>query len=93
MTVTPPAYSRPVPYPVEPVLSPSRVSAFTECALAFRFAKLDGLPEVPSPHAVKGSLVHAALESLFALPAAARTPAAGAAALEQAAVAVAGDPD
>lgn len=46
-------------------LSPSKVSAFTKCALAFRFSAIEHLPEPPSPHAVKGTLVHAALEGLF----------------------------
>jgi putative RecB family exonuclease len=46
-------------------LSPSKVSSFKDCALAFRFAVIDRLPEPPSPHAVKGTLVHRALEKLF----------------------------
>src|SRR5579862_6284847 len=46
-------------------LSPSKASAFTDCPLAFRFSIIDRLPEPPSPHAVKGTLVHAALEHLF----------------------------
>jgi len=46
-------------------LSPSKVSAFTSCPLAFRFSQIERLPEPPSPHAVKGTLVHAALERLF----------------------------
>jgi putative RecB family exonuclease len=50
-------------------LSPSKVSSFKDCALAFRFSAIDHLPEPPSLPAVKGTLVHAALERLFALPA------------------------
>lgn len=46
-------------------LSPSKVSKFTDCALAFRFSAIDRLPEPPSPHAIKGTLVHGALERLF----------------------------
>lgn len=46
-------------------LSPSKASAFTDCPLAFRYSIIDRLPEPPSPHAVKGTLVHAALERLF----------------------------
>ena len=46
-------------------LSPSKVAAFTNCALAFRFSQIEHLPEPPSPPAVKGTLVHAALEGLF----------------------------
>lgn len=56
-------------------LSPSKVSSFTDCPLAFRFAIIDRLPEPPSPHAFKGTLVHAALERLFwNHPRGARTP-------------------
>lgn len=46
-------------------LSPSKVSSFKDCALAFRFSAIDRLPEAPSPAAVKGTLVHLALEYLF----------------------------
>ena len=46
-------------------LSPSKVSAFRDCALAFRLSAIDKLPEPPSPAAVKGTLVHRALEHLF----------------------------
>ena len=60
-------------------LSPSKVSSFTSCPLAFRFSQIERLPEPPSPPAVKGTLVHAALERLFwHHPAGARTPAAAA---------------
>lgn len=51
--------------PVPRSLSPSKVSSFKDCALAFRFSVIDRLPEPPSPHLVKGTLVHRALESLF----------------------------
>ena len=46
-------------------LSPSKVAAFTSCPLAFRYSQIDHLPEPPSPYAVKGTLVHRALEGLF----------------------------
>ena len=46
-------------------LTPSKVTAFTNCPLAFRFTVIEHRPEPPSPHAVKGTLVHAALEGLF----------------------------
>jgi putative RecB family exonuclease len=46
-------------------LSPSKLSAFKDCPLAFRFAAIDRLPEAPGPHMVKGTLVHSALERLF----------------------------
>jgi putative RecB family exonuclease len=50
-------------------LSPSKVTAFTDCALAFRFSVIDRLPEPPSTPAVKGTLVHAALQQLLFEPA------------------------
>jgi putative RecB family exonuclease len=77
MTVTPS-----IPAPVTfagPSLSPSRAADFKTCPLLFRFRTIDKLPEKPSPDQVRGTLVHAVLESLFDLPAAERTPAAAAA--------------
>ncbi len=66
-------------------LSPSKASAFTDCPLAFRYSIIDHLPEPPSPHAVKGTLVHAALERLFwGQPAGRRTVEAALDALDQA---------
>jgi len=56
-------------------LSPSRASDFTTCPLLFRFRSIDRLPEKPSAAAVRGTLLHRALEWLFDLPAAERTPA------------------
>ena len=46
-------------------LTPSKVSAFTSCPLAFRYSQIERLPEPPSPHSVKGTFVHAALEALY----------------------------
>jgi putative RecB family exonuclease len=74
-------------------LSPSRVEAFTSCPLAFRFASIEKLPEPPSPAASKGSLVHRALELLFAVPGPDRTPEAGAAAFAQATAEFRTDPE
>jgi putative RecB family exonuclease len=54
-------------------LSPSKVSSFRDCALAFRFSVIDRLPEPPSIPAAKGTTVHRALELLFGLEPAART--------------------
>lgn len=51
--------------PLPSTLSPSKVSSFKDCALAFRFSAIDRLPEPPSPWAAKGTLVHKALELLF----------------------------
>jgi putative RecB family exonuclease len=51
-------------------LSPSKVSAFTDCALAFRYSVIDRLHEPPTVPAAKGTVVHRALELLHsALPA------------------------
>jgi putative RecB family exonuclease len=60
-----------LPFPSS--LSPSRASDFTTCPLLFRFRSIDRLPEEPSAPAVRGSLVHRALETLFDLPAPERT--------------------
>jgi putative RecB family exonuclease len=65
-------------------LSPSKVAAFTDCALAFRFSAIDRLPEPPSPWSTKGTLVHAALERLFLLDPTDRTMNAASVALHQA---------
>jgi len=74
-------------------LSPSKVSTFTDCALAFRFSSIDRLPEPPSVPATKGTLVHAALERLFVLDAPERTLPAALTALDQAVDAIRLDPD
>ncbi|NKZ80373.1 DUF2800 domain-containing protein, partial [Rhodococcus hoagii] len=50
-------------------LSPSRAGDFKQCPLLYRFRAIDRLPETPSKAQVKGTVVHAALEALFALPA------------------------
>jgi putative RecB family exonuclease len=63
-----------LPFPTS--LSPSRASDFMTCPLLFRFRSIDRLPEEPSLAAVRGSLVHRALETLFDLPAPDRTSAA-----------------
>ena len=46
-------------------LSPSKVTTFRQCALAFRFTAVERLPEPPTVWTVKGTLVHSALERLF----------------------------
>jgi putative RecB family exonuclease len=71
-------------FPVPTSLSPSRVEAFTTCPMAFRFSSIERLPEPPSPHTTKGSLVHRALELLFTRPAPERSTAAAHAALDTA---------
>jgi putative RecB family exonuclease len=75
-------------------LTPSKVSAFTNCPLAFRFTVIEHRPEPPSPHAVKGTLVHAALEGLFWYhEAGARSEAAARHELERAWTALQSDPE
>lgn len=54
-------------------LSPSRANDFMTCPLLYRLRVIDKLPEQPSAAALRGTLVHAALEELFTVPAAQRT--------------------
>lgn len=54
-------------------LSPSGVEKFTSCPLAFRFASIQRLPEPPSVHTAKGSLVHRALQLAYSHPPVERT--------------------
>lgn len=75
--VGPRAYARTMSLPVPSSLSPSKLSSFTSCALAFRFSNIDKLPEPPSLPASRGTLVHAALEHLFTLPEDERVPEVG----------------
>ena len=70
--------------PLPSSLSPSKVSAFKNCALAFRFSAIDRLPEPPSEPAMKGTTVHRALELLLADAPDQRTPDRGAAHLQPA---------
>jgi putative RecB family exonuclease len=51
--------------PLPASLSPSKVASFKDCGLAFRFSAIERLPEPPSAHAAKGTLVHRALELLM----------------------------
>ncbi|MGO9557581.1 MAG: RecB family exonuclease [Acidimicrobiales bacterium] len=53
------------PLDLPSTLTPSKISAFTSCPLAFRFSVLERLPEPPSLPAVRGTLVHRALQLLF----------------------------
>ena len=70
------------------------MSTFKDCALAFRFSVIDRLPEPASPQAVKGTLVHRALEGLFwNHPRGDRTPEAARASLEAAWSALQEDPE
>ena len=55
-------------------LSPSRANQFRDCELLYRYRTIDKLPERPSPAAVRGTLVHNVLESMFGMEALSRTP-------------------
>ncbi|WP_245207869.1 PD-(D/E)XK nuclease family protein, partial [Rhodococcus gordoniae] len=58
----------------EPVaLSPSRAADFTRCPLLYRFKAVDRLTAPPTRAQARGTVVHAALEALFALDGPART--------------------
>lgn len=83
------ALARPLPT----TLSPSKVSAFKDCPLAFRFSVIERIPEPPSPAASKGTLVHRALELLMLRPPAARTVEAALADLATARAELAAHPD
>ncbi|OBK31452.1 recombinase RecB [Mycobacterium asiaticum] len=67
MTDQPEARSR-------PALSPSRAADFKQCPLLYRFRAIDRLPEAPSTAQLRGSVVHAAVEQLYGLPAVQRGP-------------------
>jgi putative RecB family exonuclease len=58
---------------IRTALSPSRASDFLTCPLLYRYRTIDRFPEPPDPVAVRGTLVHAVLESLFGEDAVART--------------------
>lgn len=60
--------------PLPSTLSPSKASTFKDCALAFRFSVIERIPEPPSPHASRGTLVHASLQKLYSLPPRQRRP-------------------
>jgi putative RecB family exonuclease len=51
--------------PLPGSLTPSKVTTFKECALAFRLSTIDKLPEPPSLQAFRGTVVHRALELLM----------------------------
>lgn len=54
-------------------ISPSRAGDYLTCPLLYRLRVIDKLPEPPSAAAVRGTLVHGALEDLFGLDARERT--------------------
>jgi len=82
-----------VSIPIPKSISPSSISQFQSCPLAFRFAYIERLPQDPSPAASKGTLVHRALELLMQREAPERTVDAALADLVAARAQLAEDPD
>lgn len=75
-------------------LSPSKVTSFRDCALAFRFTAIERLPDPATVWTVKGTLVHSALEGLFwNHPRGERSPAAARSELHSAWATLQADPD
>ncbi|ATL67657.1 RecB family exonuclease [Nocardia terpenica] len=70
-TTTP---ARELPGSRGPALSPSRAIDFKQCPLKYRLRTIDHIPEAPSRHAVRGTVVHTVLESLYGLPSGERVP-------------------
>lgn len=56
-------------------LTPSKMSSFQSCGLAFRLSAIDRIEEPPTVPTVTGTITHETLERLFLLPAGQRTPA------------------
>lgn len=82
--------------PFEPPrsLSPSKVTSFRDCALAFRFTAIEHLPDPATIWTVKGTLVHTAMERLFwHHPRGDRSPGSAAAELAKAWADLQTDPD
>ncbi len=52
---------------------------FKQCPLKYRLRAIDRIPETPGRDAVRGTVVHAVLESLYGLPSGERVPARAAA--------------
>ncbi|MBU6328529.1 MAG: PD-(D/E)XK nuclease family protein [Acidobacteria bacterium] len=79
--------------PLPSSLSPSKISSFTDCPLAFRFEAIERIPSAPTVATVKGTLVHAALERLMTLEAPARDRAAAQQCLAEARAELPTDPE
>ena len=56
-------------------LSPSRASDYKRCPQLFKYSAIDRIPTPPTVYQARGTTAHLALERLFELPAAERTPA------------------
>lgn len=62
------------PTPPRPIaLSPSRASDYRQCPLKYRLRAIDRIEEPKTIHQVKGTLVHAVLETMFDWPREERT--------------------
>jgi putative RecB family exonuclease len=48
-------------------LTPSKISSFVNCPLAFRYSYLERLPEPSTIHQVRGTLLHRALQLLYSV--------------------------
>jgi putative RecB family exonuclease len=83
-----------VPFELPKSLSPSKVTSFRDCALAFRFNSIEHLPEDPTVWTVRGTLVHRVLEGLFwRYPQGSRSPASATAELDRAWADLQADPE
>lgn len=83
-----------VPLETPRSLSPSKVTSFRDCALAFRFTVIEHLADRPTVATVRGTFVHAVLEQLYWNHAAGRrSPAAAAWELDRAWDALQSDAD
>jgi putative RecB family exonuclease len=83
-----------VPFAPPRSLSPSKVTSFRDCALAFRFTVIEHLADLPTVATVRGTFVHHVLEQLFwKHPAGRRSPAAAAWELDRAWDDLQPDPD
>jgi putative RecB family exonuclease len=83
-----------VTLPLPTSLTPSKMASFKSCGLAFRFSVIDRIPETPSPWAVRGTLVHRALQLLHSsVEAGGRTPGAASSCLAVAWEEMASDPE
>ncbi len=83
--MTPPAYAPVVVLaPLPTTISPSRIATFTDCPRMFQYQAIERLEQPPTVWTLKGTLVHAALESLFWRDPAERTLEAALAALDEA---------
>lgn len=64
------------PYAPPPYLSASSMSTYRQCALKFKFNKIDQIPDLPTEATLLGNFVHETLEEFYVLPPDERTIAA-----------------